>query len=107
MSESKLRKYETVFIVRPTIDEDSVEKVINSVEDFIKNNGGVVDSVERKGRRKLAYEVKKMRDGYYVVLFFQALPDKIVALKRMMSLSEDIIRSITVDRIKESLTAKV
>lgn len=94
--QKKLKKYETVFIVRPNLDDDSVDRTITAVEDFIKQNGGVVISTDKKGRRRLAYEVKKMRDGFYVLIKFDALPAAVAGLKRMMSLSEDIIRCLVV-----------
>jgi len=96
MTEKKPVSYETMFIIRPNLDEDAVDRSINAVEEFIKAQGGSVDSVDKKGRKRLAYEVNKMRDGYYVVISFKAKPDSITAIKRMMTLSEDIIRSLIV-----------
>jgi len=93
-----------MFIIRPNLDEDAVDRSINAVEEFIKAQGGSVDSVDKKGRKRLAYEVNKMRDGYYVVISFKAKPDSITAIKRMMTLSEDIIRSLIV--VVEASTAQ-
>ncbi len=94
--DSKLRKYETVFIVRPTLDDESVDKTVHTVEEFIKSHGGNTINCEKKGRRRLSYEVKKMRDGFFVVLRYEAPAEAITPFKRMLSLSEDVIRSITV-----------
>ena len=97
MSEkSKLRKYETVFIVRPTLDDESVDKTVHTIEEFIKAQGGSTITCEKKGRRRLSYEVKKMRDGFFVVLRYEVPPEAITPFKRMLSLSEDVIRAITV-----------
>ncbi|MBN9395261.1 MAG: 30S ribosomal protein S6 [Candidatus Melainabacteria bacterium] len=104
MTEKKPVSYETMFIIRPNLDEDAVDRSINAVEEFIKAQGGSVDSVDKKGRKRLAYEVNKMRDGYYVVISFKAKPDSITAIKRMMTLSEDIIRSLIV--VVEASTAQ-
>lgn len=104
MTEKKPVSYETMFIIRPNLDEDAVDRSINAVEEFIKAQGGSVDAVDKKGRKRLAYEVNKMRDGYYVVISFKAKPDSITALKRMMTLSEDIIRSLIV--VVEASTAQ-
>jgi len=93
--------YEATYIIRPTIDEEAADKVATSVEEFIKNQGGSVQSTEKKGRRRLAYEVKKMKDGYYVTSVFSVQPDKVVAIKRMMTLSEDIARSLIVIYVPE------
>lgn len=96
MTETKLRKYETVYVIRPTLDDEAVDRTVNTVEEFIKGQEGVIISSEKKGRRRLSYEVKKMRDGFFVVARYEAKPETITALKRMLSLSEDVIRSITV-----------
>jgi len=104
MTEKKPVSYETMFIIRPNLDEDAVDRSINAVEEFIKAQGGSVDSVDKKGRKRLAYEVNKMRDVYYVVISFKAKPDSITAIKRMMTLSEDIIRSLIV--VVEASTAQ-
>ncbi len=88
--------YETTYIIRPTIDEEAADKVAASVEEYIKNQGGTIQSTEKKGRRRLSYEVKKMKDGYYVTTVFTVKTDKVAAIKRMMTLSEDITRSLIV-----------
>ena len=95
MSE-KLNRYETVYIVRPTLDDEAVDRVVAAVDEFIKTNGGIVDATDKKGRRRLAYEVKKMRDGFYVQTNFRIKPAAVAGIKRMMAISEDIIREIVV-----------
>ena len=88
--------YEVTYIIRPTIDEEAADRVAASAEEYIKNQGGTVESTDKKGRRRLAYEVKKMKDGYYVTTVFTIKSDKVAAIKRMMTLSEDITRSLIV-----------
>ncbi len=92
---SELKKdYEVLFIVRPNLDEDSTDKIITSIEDYLKNLGSTDVTSEKKGRRRLSYEVGKMRDGYYVLTKFQANGTVIEPFKRMLNLSEDILRSM-------------
>jgi len=79
-----------------------VDRTVAQVEEFIKNAGGTVETTDKKGRRRLAYEVDKMRDGYYVLTIFHAQPSVVASVKRMMTLSEDIIRSLIVVHEKES-----
>lgn len=95
MSENQLRKYETVFIIRPTLDDESVDRCVNTVEEFLKAQGGKIISTDKKGRKRLSYEVNKLRDGFFVILRYEVKPETIVAFKRMIQLNEDIIRSIT------------
>jgi len=90
------RTYETLYIVRPNLDEDAVDRTVAGVEEYIKGLGGAIVSTEKKGRRRLSYEVDKMRDGYYVLTIFTAQPEAVAQTKRMMSLSDDIIRHLVV-----------
>ncbi len=96
MVDSKPRKYESVYIVRPNLDDESVDRTVASVEEYIKGLGGTIMSTDKKGRRRLAYEVNKMRDGFYVMTRFEAKPEVVAQVKRMMMISEDVIRSIIV-----------
>ncbi len=89
-------KYESVFIIRPNIDDEAADRAVASVEEYIKGLGGNIIATEKKGRRRLAYEVKKMRDGFFVLMRFSIAPESVSAVKKMMTLSEDIIRSIIV-----------
>lgn len=101
--QSKLKLYETVYIIRPNLDEDGVDKAIAIVEEFMTKEGCEIVSTEKKGRKRLAYEVKKMRDGYYVHTMFNAKPETIVPVRRMMTLSEDVIRELIISVSKAAL----
>jgi small subunit ribosomal protein S6 len=92
----KTEKYEVTYIVRPNVDEEAVDKTVQVVDDYIRGLGGTVELTEKKGRRRLAYEVKKMRDGYYVYSIFTIKTEQVAQIKRMMTLSEDIIRFLIV-----------
>jgi small subunit ribosomal protein S6 len=96
LSDNKPRKYEAVYIVRPNLDDESVDRTVAGVEEYIKGFGGTLMSTDKKGRRRLAYEVNKMRDGFYVMTRFEAKPENVAQLKRMMMISEEIIRSLIV-----------
>jgi small subunit ribosomal protein S6 len=96
------KPYEVVYIVRPNLDEDAVDRTVASVEEFIKAQGGTIETTDKKGRRRLAYEVDKMRDGFFVLTVFHMKTESVAALKRMMTISEDIIRSLIVVHEKDS-----
>ena len=103
LADTKPRKYECVFIVRPNLDDESVDRAVAAVEEYIKGVGGTIISTDKKGRRRLAYEVNKMRDGFYVMTRYEAKPEAVAQVKRMMMLSEDIIRSLVVVLEDEAL----
>ena len=96
MPDTVVRKYETVYIVRPNLDDEAVDRTVAGVEDYIKGLGGTIMSTDKKGRRRLAYEVNKMRDGFYVMTRFEAKTEVVAQVKRMMQISEEIIRSLIV-----------
>ncbi|MGA7108670.1 MAG: 30S ribosomal protein S6 [Terracidiphilus sp.] len=90
------RLYEVMFIVRPdTVDED-VDKLIAGFTTSVTNGGGVVKNVEKMGRRKLAYMVRKFNDGNYILLTVEANGAVVAELERRLRVSEPIIKFITV-----------
>lgn len=95
--------YEVTYIIKPTLDEEGADRVVASVEDFIKGQGGKVESTDKKGRRRLSYEAQKMKDGFYVSSVFSLDPQNVANLKRMMTISEDIIRSLIVVYVPEDM----
>jgi small subunit ribosomal protein S6 len=102
LASNQIKPYEAVYIIRPNLDEDAVDRVVLAVEEYIKGLGATIETTDKKGRRRLAYEVDKMRDGYYVLTIFHAKTEIVSQVKRMMTLSEDIIRSLIVVHEKES-----
>jgi small subunit ribosomal protein S6 len=83
-----------IYCFRPTLDPDSVEAAIKTVEDYILNLNGKILKTEKIGRKKLAYEINKFRDGFYVESIFQLEADKITALRRNLKLNENVIREM-------------
>ena len=90
-----MKKYEVMFIVNAANDE-VIKAAVKLVQDTITRIGGTVDKVDEWGKRALAYEVKKQREGYYVVVDFQADPAEIKELDRVIKIHEEIIRHIIV-----------
>ena len=94
------RVYEVMFIVRPDTAEEDVDKLIAGFTTNVTNGGGVVKNVEKMGRRKLAYMVRKFNDGNYVLLTVEAGGAVVLELERRLRVSEPVIKFITV-RIDE------
>ena len=90
-----MNKYETVFIVNPNIESEDIEKVIEDTQNLISGSGGTVIKVDKWGKKRLAYEVKGNRDGYYVLVDFEAEPQFIQRLGRYYGLTEEIIKYMT------------
>jgi len=94
------RLYEVMFIVRPDVVEEEADKLIAGFTASVTNGGGVVKSVEKMGRRKLAYLVRKFNDGNYVLMTIEAGGPVVLELERRLRVTEPVIKFITV-RIDE------
>ena len=90
------RVYEVMFIVRPDVPEEEVDKLIEGFSGTIKTGGGVVKSAEKMGLRKLAYMVRKFNDGNFVLLTIEAGGPVVLELERRLRVTEPVIKFITV-----------
>ena len=90
-----MKNYEIMFIVRPTLGEDEVKKVVKDFSAIIKNNGGKVTKEENMGQRELAYEIKDFKSGYYFVFEVEANDDKAIKeFDRLALINNDIVRHL-------------
>lgn len=90
-----MNKYETIFIIRPEAEEELVQSLIEKTTGIIETNGSV-ESIDQWGKRKLAYEVKGFKEGYYVLMNFTADATIPAELDRVFKITEDIIRHIII-----------
>lgn len=90
------RLYEVMFIVRPDVVDEDLDKLIAGLEQTVTNGGGTVKSAEKMGRRKLAYLVRKFAEGNYVLFTLNADGSLIAELERRLRVSEPVIKFITV-----------
>jgi small subunit ribosomal protein S6 len=85
-----------MFVIRPDLKEDEINEAVDQVRTYMESNGCAVKRLERWGMRKLAYEVKKFREGYYVLAIFDAEPQFIEPFKRWLVLNDAVIRHLIV-----------
>ena len=90
-----MNKYESVIIINPSVDEDKVKGLIDKFSDLI-NKQGKVTKVDTLGKKKLAYEVKKNKEGIYLVFYFEAEPSLIAELERNYRITDEVIKFIVV-----------
>jgi small subunit ribosomal protein S6 len=100
------RIYESVIIINANLEDAQIEAEIEKVKDFIQKNSGEIRSIEKWGRRRLAYAIKKKNNGYYALYEFKASGDLIAKLERQYQLNENIIRYLSVQLDKKALKAK-
>ncbi len=90
------RIYEVMFIVRPDMPEEEVEKLISTLESQVSATGGTVKNVERMGKRRLAYTVRKFFEGMYILLTVEGGGQVVRELERRLRVTEPVIKFITV-----------
>ncbi len=87
-----MRPYETVIIFDTEVDESAITAVLERGLDLVRNSGGTVGTVDRWGKRTLAYELQHKREGYYVVAEFTAEPKAVADLDRLLVLADEVLR---------------
>ena len=97
-------KYETTFILEPGLDENRVNEEIERVSQWIRDLGGEVLEVQRWGKRRLAYEINKKRDGIYTLVLHQSPGPVVKEIERRMSLNESYMRVLSVLHVPPELT---
>ena len=99
------RTYELMFIVRPDMAEEDLDKLISTLETAVSTSGGAVKSVERMGKRRLAYTVRRFHDGMYVLLTVEGSGGLIHELERRLRVTEPVIKflSVRIDEEKKRL----
>ena len=90
-----MNKYESVIIINPSVDEEKVKTLTDKFSDLINKNGKV-EKVDNLGKKKLAYEVKKNKEGIYAVIYFEAEPTLIAELERNYRITDEVIKFIVV-----------
>lgn len=94
------RTYELMFVVRPDMADEDLEKLISNLESTVVAASGTVKSVERMGKRRLAYVVRKFREGVYILLTVEGAGSVVHELERRLRVTEPVIKFLTV-RIDE------
>lgn len=87
-----MRKYEVMYIIRPDLEQEALQAVVDKFQGIIQNGGGEISKHDVSGKRRLAYEINKIRDGVYVLVNFNATPEVVTELERIMKISDEVIR---------------
>lgn len=88
--------YETMYILRPDLGDEAVDQVIEKYQSLIRENGGEIIETQHRGKRRLAYEINRQREGIYVQMNYRAPGNTIAPLERAMRLGDDVMRYLTV-----------
>ena len=89
-----MRKYELMTIIKPNLDAEEVEKVIDKISATVTELGGSIDNVDKTGREKLAYDIQNFRDGFFTTMTLELPADKVAEFKRQLRLNDSLLRTM-------------
>ncbi len=96
-----MTNYETMYILKPDLEEEKKDALIAKFSEIITSNGGEVTKTDEWGKRRLAYPINYINDGYYVLTYFSADSELPTELERNFKISDDVIRYMVVNLDKE------
>jgi small subunit ribosomal protein S6 len=94
--EFAMNKYESIYIIRPTVEEEGIKALIERFSNLIQQEGGQIENVDEWGKRRLAYPIDDLNEGYYVLVNFSAESDLPEELERNYKITDDILRYLTI-----------
>ena len=91
-----MRKYETIYILRPTLSEDEITKVVENTSQIILDDKGTIIELNKWGMKKLAYLIKKENQGYYVYCEYAGSPAAVAEIERKFRIDDSVLRYLTI-----------
>ncbi len=99
-----MKLYEIIYIVRPDVNEDTIDgKILSKFKQVIEKHNGEILKTEKWGLRKLAYNIKKYEDGYYVLNQVKGNPTLVTEIERNFQIDESILRYMTISLTEKDL----
>jgi small subunit ribosomal protein S6 len=90
--------YELMYVIVPNLEDENYAAANQRFSDLVTDNGGRVDKIDVWGKRRLAYEIKKWREGYYTLMYFDAPAEAVKELDRVLRINENVLRHMVVRR---------
>ncbi|HEY9852042.1 MAG TPA: 30S ribosomal protein S6 [Leptolyngbyaceae cyanobacterium] len=90
-----MNNYETMYILRPDLTDEQVNQAIEKYQSILRDNGAQDIEVQNRGKHRLAYEIKRQKDGVYVQMNYKGNGSFVAPMERAMRLSEEVIRYLT------------
>lgn len=91
-----MNKYESIYILRPTMEEEAVKAMVERFSNLITAEGGEIEKIDEWGKRRLAYPIDDFREGYYVLMNFNAESQLPSELERNYKITDGVIRYIII-----------
>ena len=99
-----MKKYELLTIFKPSLDSEELDKAVDKISSDVKAAKGEVSSVDKMGRKKLAYDLQGYRDGFFTTLIISLPADAIVEFKRNLKLNDNVLRFMFMEAPKATQT---
>ena len=99
-----MKNYELLTIFKPSLDSEELDKVVDKISEEVKSYNGTVSSVEKMGRKKLAYDVQGYRDGFFATIVLSIPAETVVDFKRSLKLNENVLRFMFMEEAKKVQT---
>lgn len=97
-----MKNYELLTIFKPSLDSEELDKVVDKISEEVKSYKGSVSSIDKMGRKKLAYDVQGYRDGYFTNLIVSLPAEAVVEFKRNLKLNENVLRFMLMENVKKA-----
>ncbi|MFD2707201.1 MULTISPECIES: 30S ribosomal protein S6 [Salibacterium] len=91
-----MRNYEVLYIIAPSVDENGIKEMVERYNNVLTNQGAEIEKVDEMGKRRLAYEIDDLKDGYYVVVYIKAEPGATDEFERLVKMDDNVIRHLVV-----------
>jgi small subunit ribosomal protein S6 len=91
-----MNQYETMYILRSDLGEEQVDQAILKYQDILKEQGAEILDTQHRGKRRLAYEIDRQREGVYIQMNYKAAGHEIAVMERAMRISDDVLRHLTI-----------
>ncbi len=108
MSKEQENLYEGIYVIAANVSDDMRKSLVEKIKTGIESNGGEIVKEHDMGRRRLAYEINKHREGHYLLLYFKALPSLVAELWSEYQITENLLRYMTLraDEVMEKIEFK-
>jgi small subunit ribosomal protein S6 len=101
-----LQTYETIFISPPDLSAQKLDDLVEKIKTMVTRPGGEIVSVEKWGRRRLAYPIRRHPEGFYVFITFKSPPEVLAELTQFYKVTDDVIRQIVCKAVRQKVLGK-
>lgn len=95
-----MRNYETLYILDAGLETDATKELVEKFKGIIETQGGRIESVDEWGKRRMAYAIDDKREGYYVLMNYEASPQTVVDLERIFKITDGLVRYLIINKDK-------